>query len=59
MALIGWPVAADYEESIQNPHLNFADPELREGHPELDQRFDLPGVVWSGDFASVYLMSCF
>jgi len=54
---MSWPVAADYEESIQNPHINFADPELKEGQPELDDRFGSP-VVSSGNFASVYLMNC-
>lgn len=54
MALMGWPVAADYDEAIQNPHLNFADAELKSGEPEYDQ-YGSPAVR-SGNFASVYLV---
>ena len=50
----GWPVAADYDEAIQNPHLNFDDRELKEGEPEYDQ-YGSPAVR-SGNFASVYML---
>ncbi|MBS2000087.1 MAG: hypothetical protein JST44_01195 [Cyanobacteria bacterium SZAS LIN-5] len=49
-----WPVAADYDESIQNPHLNFEDSELKEGEPEYDP-YGSPAVR-SGNFASVYML---
>ncbi len=50
----GWPVAADYDEAIQNPHLNFEDRELKEGEPEYDP-YGSPAVR-SGNFASVYML---
>lgn len=50
----GWPVAADYDEAIQNPHLNFEDHELKEGEPEYDP-YGSPAVR-SGNFASVYML---
>ncbi len=50
----GWPVAADYDEAIQNPHLNFDDRELKEGEPEYDP-YGSPAVR-SGNFASVYML---
>jgi tetratricopeptide (TPR) repeat protein len=50
----GWPVAADYDEAIQNPHLNFDDRELKEGEPEYD-KYGSPAVR-SGNFASVYML---
>lgn len=51
---IRWPVAADYDESIQNPHLNFDDAELKSGEVEYD-KFGSPSVR-SGNFASVYMV---
>ncbi len=50
------PEPAEYNQSIQNPNLCFADPELRSGLPELDSP-GLPRAV-SGAFASVYRMHC-
>lgn len=49
-----WPTPQDYNEAIQNPNLNFADAELREGVLELTP-MGLPRVA-SGAFASVYRM---
>ncbi len=54
MSDIRWPVAADYDESIQNPHLNFDDSELKAGEPEYD-KYGSPAVR-SGNFASVYMV---
>jgi len=54
MVLMGWPVAADYDEAIQNPHLNFVDAELKSGEPDYDQ-YGSPAVR-CGNFASVYLV---
>lgn len=54
MSQVGWPVAADYDEAIQNPHINFDDPELKSGEPEYD-KYGSPAVR-SGNFASVYML---
>ena len=51
-----WPTPQEYNEAIQNPHLNFADPELRGGQPELTP-LGLPRAI-TGGFASVYRMRC-
>lgn len=50
------PTALDYSNAIQNPHLNFQDPELQQGEPELTP-FGLPRP-WSGNFATVFQMHC-
>ena len=52
--MISWPSAADYDEAIQNPHLNFIDPELKGGEPVFDD-YGSPEVR-SGNFASVYML---
>jgi hypothetical protein len=51
-----WPTPQDYNEAVQNPHLVFADGELRSGQPELD-RLGLPRPR-SGSFACVYKIEC-
>jgi hypothetical protein len=50
------PTALDYSNAVQNPHLNFQDPELQQGEPELTP-FGLPRP-WSGNFATVFQMHC-
>ncbi len=50
------PAALDYSNAIQNPQLNFRDPELQTGQPELTP-FGLPRP-WSGNFATVFQMHC-
>lgn len=50
------PTAQEYNEAIQNPQLNFADPELRQGQPELTP-LGLPRPR-SGNFATVYKLRC-
>ena len=51
---MAWPTPQDYNEAVQNPHLNFRDPELRSGSMEVTP-MGLPRVA-SGAFASVYRM---
>ena len=51
-----WPTPQDYNEAIQNPRLNFADPELQAGTPELTP-LGLPRPI-TGGFASVYRLHC-
>ena len=51
-----WPTPQDYNEAVQNPALNFADPELRRGTPELTP-LGLPRAI-TGGFASVYRLRC-
>src|SRR5690349_8446551 len=51
-----WPTPQDYNEALQNPALNFADPELRRGTPELTP-LGLPRAI-TGGFASVYRLRC-
>jgi WD40 repeat protein len=53
---MSWPLSGDYNEAIQNPRLNFQDPELKQGEPVLNQ-LGLP-VVMSGRFADVYPVRC-
>jgi UPF0716 family protein affecting phage T7 exclusion len=53
---MAWPTPQDYNEAIQNPQINFADPELRAGRPELTP-MGLPRPI-TGGFASVYRIQC-
>jgi WD40 repeat protein len=47
-----WPTSADYQDAIQNPALNLADPELCAATPACNQ-LGLP-VACSGNYADVY-----
>ncbi len=51
---MSWPTPQDYNEALQNPRLNFVDPDLRNGTPELTP-LGLPRPI-TGGFASVYRM---
>lgn len=51
-----WPTPQDYNEAIQNPHLNFADEELKCGVPEVNA-LGLPQPS-TGAFASAYRIKC-
>jgi DNA-directed RNA polymerase subunit RPC12/RpoP len=53
---VPWPTPQDYNEAIQNPALNFNDPELKAGTPELTP-LGLPRPI-AGAFANVYHMQC-
>ena len=50
------PTALDYSNAVQNPHLNFQDPELQQGEPELTP-FGLLRP-WSGNFDTVFQIHC-
>ncbi len=47
-----WPLSQDYNEAIQAPAANFADPDLRRGQAATNQ-FGVP-MPCSGNFADVY-----
>ncbi len=49
---MAWPTPQDYNEAIQNPRSAFADPDLGNGQPELNQ-LGLPRAI-AGNFAFVY-----
>ncbi len=51
-----WPNVTDYTDAIQNPKLCFRDQDLCGGEAEADRRGRK--LVWSGNFASVYKVSC-
>jgi hypothetical protein len=51
-----WPDSPDYTETIQNPHLCFRDPELRQGEVAINTR-GTP-LLWTGNFAAVYRVHC-
>ena len=51
-----WPTPQDYNEAIQNPAVNFDDPELKTGQPALTA-LGLPRPI-TGGFASVYRLHC-
>lgn len=53
---MGWPTPQDFNEAVQNPRLNFADPELKVGHAQLNT-LGLPQAN-TGAFASVYRLHC-
>lgn len=49
---MNWPHSDDFNEAVQNPHLSFADPDLRGGQP-CTNALGLP-TPSSGAFADVY-----
>ncbi len=51
-----WPQATDYNAAVQNPHLSFADNDLRQGQAASDP-FGLP-LPHAGNFADVYQFTC-
>jgi WD40 repeat protein len=52
---MAWPVSQDYNEAIQSPAANFADPDLRGGLAAINA-LGLP-MPYSGNFADVYQVS--
>ncbi|HEV3312597.1 MAG TPA: hypothetical protein VG815_18950, partial [Chloroflexota bacterium] len=52
---MNWPTPQDYNEAVQNPNVNFRDPELRAARASLTPS-GLPLPI-TGNFASVYRMS--
>lgn len=53
---MNWPQSQDFNEAVQNPRLNFSDPELQQGQPALTP-LGLPQTR-SGSFADVYEVRC-
>ena len=54
--LISWPLSQDYNEAIQSPASNFADPDLQRGEAAANA-LGLP-MPYSGNFADVYQVRC-
>ena len=53
---MSWPLSQDYNEAIQSPASNFADPDLRRGEAATN-KLGLP-MPYSGNFADVYQVRC-
>jgi hypothetical protein len=53
---MGWPLSQDYNEAIQSPARNFADPDLKRGTVAANS-LGLP-LPYSGSFADVYQVQC-
>ncbi len=51
-----WPSPQDYNEALQNPAINLADPLLKVGKAGLN-KLGLPKAI-TGSFASVYYLDC-
>ncbi len=51
-----WPLSQDYNEAIQSPASNFADPDLRRGEA-VTNKLGLP-MPYSSNFADVYQVRC-
>jgi hypothetical protein len=49
---MGWPLSQDYNEAVQSPARNFADPDLCQGKAATNA-LGLP-MPCSGNFADVY-----
>ena len=56
MTLMPWPLSQDYNEAIQSPAANFADPDLKKGEA-VANALGLP-IPFSGNFADVYQVRC-
>ncbi len=53
---MSWPLSQDYNEAIQTPAGNFADPDLRRGEAATNA-LGIP-MPYSGNFADVYQVRC-
>jgi serine/threonine protein kinase len=53
---MGWPLSQDYNEAVQSPGRNFADPDLCQGKA-ITNALGLP-MPCSGNFADVYQVVC-
>jgi hypothetical protein len=53
---MSWPLSQDYNEAIQSPAANFADPDLRRGEADTNA-LGIPQPC-SGAFADVYQVRC-
>jgi uncharacterized protein YjbI with pentapeptide repeats len=50
-----WPLNIDFTIAVQNPHLCFADPELKKSSTAKNSRGRV--LLWSGNFATVYKLT--
>ena len=53
---MAWPMSQDYNEAVQSPATNFADPDLRQGKAAVNA-LGLP-LPCAGSFADVYQVRC-
>ncbi|HKI30445.1 MAG TPA: hypothetical protein VKA46_01040, partial [Gemmataceae bacterium] len=53
---MSWPLSQDYNEAVQTPAGNFADPDLKSGQV-VTNALGLP-MPYSGNFADVYQVGC-
>ena len=53
---MSWPLSQDYNEAIQSPASNFADPDLKCGEPATNA-LGIP-MPCSGNFSDVYQVRC-
>lgn len=50
-----WPLNIDFTIAVQNPHICFADPELKQASTTKNSRGRV--LLWSGNFATVYKLT--
>jgi uncharacterized protein YjbI with pentapeptide repeats len=50
-----WPLNIDFTIAVQNPHICFADPELKQASTSKNSRGRV--LLWSGNFATVYKLT--
>ncbi|MCA6502521.1 MAG: pentapeptide repeat-containing protein [Pseudanabaena sp.] len=50
-----WPLNIDFTIAVQNPHLCFVDPELKQSSTAKNSRGRV--LLWSGNFATVYKLT--
>jgi uncharacterized protein YjbI with pentapeptide repeats len=50
-----WPLNIDFTIAVQNPHLCFGDPELKQASTAKNSRGRV--LLWSGNFATVYKLT--
>lgn len=50
-----WPLNIDFTIAVQNPHLCFADPDLKQSSTSKNSRGRV--LLWSGNFATVYKLT--
>jgi uncharacterized protein YjbI with pentapeptide repeats len=50
-----WPLNIDFTIAVQNPHLCFADPDLKQSNTSKNSRGRV--LLWSGNFATVYKLT--
>jgi len=53
--ILTWPLNIDFTIAVQNPHLCFADPDLKQSSTSKNSRGRV--LLWSGNFATVYKLT--